>query len=170
MALGCFFVLLIVGGAFWLVSSLLGGADEATIAESPPASVPTASALSGFPAAPEALGDRRAPFATTTAVDMLEAGQRAGLSVDAGAPVDDPQLCGRYAGCSSAARLGPIAAVVFESARAAQSWRDDTAEGAAAEPAGGRRYWSYIDYLEVEDPDVRAAWRDVQRDAIPAGS
>jgi hypothetical protein len=154
-------LLALVVGAIWLVSTLLGGSSGSSPSQ------PLPSQPTGVDAA-DALGDRSGPFPDTTALAIVELGERRGvLSADVSA-VDDPELCAEYPGCRSAATAGDISVVVFESSDAAQSWRDGTAEGSEAESAGGRRYWAYVDYLSVDDPDVRSAWRDVLRAAVPA--
>lgn len=124
---------------------------------SPASAPPSASALT-------ALGDKKAPFDSTTAVDVIEAAKAARLPIQ-GATEEDPALCANYDGCRSAARAGLVKVVVFETAVAAQEYRE-TPDGAAVEDIGGRRYWLLVDYRQL-DPEERSAWRNVQRTVIP---
>jgi len=111
-----------------------------------------------------ALGDKKAPFASTTAVSVIEAAKSAGLPIQ-GAVEEDVALCANYTECRSAARAGSVKVVVFETTAAAQDYRE-TPDGAAIEDIGGRRYWSLVDYREL-GTEERSAWRDLQRKIIP---
>lgn len=137
------------------------------------ATPPAASAQSAAPSvsnsAPKAsvaaLGDKKKPFTSTTALDIVEAAKTAGVPLR-GESKADKSVCAKYKGCRSAATVGDVEVIVFESATAAQAYRD-TAAGAEIEKAGGRRYWSLVKYLPL-DADTRSAWRDLQREIIPS--
>jgi len=130
-----------------------------------PTTQPTVSAPPSATApAITALGDRKEPFGSTTAVSVIEAAQSAGLPIQ-GTVEEDAALCASYTGCRSATRVGSVKIVIFETTAAAQDYRE-TPDGAAVEDIGGRRYWSLVDYREL-DPEERSAWRDVQRKIIP---
>jgi hypothetical protein len=146
--------------AAFIAATTLGLAGcGGSVSEAPPAAAPSSAASAGT----AALGSRKAPLDSTTAMSVIEAAKAAGLSVGPGQ--EDAALCEKYKGCRSAALTGSVKIVVFETAAAAQQYRD-TPEGAIIEEIGGRRYWSLVDYREL-GPEERSTWRDVQRGIIP---
>jgi hypothetical protein len=152
----------------WTLVTLIATTLTLTCCSSPasktPSAAPAAAPSSATSAGNTALGNRKAPFGSTTALSVIAAAKAAGLSTE-GPAQEDAALCAEYKGCRSAALTGSVKIVVFETAVAAQQYRD-TSDGALIENIGGRRYWSLVDYREL-GPEQRSAWRDVQRKIIP---